>query len=236
MNKKTVKTVIQDILNAHAGHIKTIPDDIHEESSVFTLEGPHGSTLRIDMIMPDVKTERELLDEILYEIFLEAEAFNIDNEFDNVYERGQFTPPSIVMDHLKEDEAYFQTITVDSVLKEKQASQNQETVKAVIQNIIDEHGGFINSVPGDHSHIDENLYEFYIQGPNGTLLFVDVVIPDDVQNKEAIKEITLDKIRKEAFAFDVDEEFNNVYHKNDPFPPSVFIDYLREDEEYFQNI
>lgn len=236
MNKETVQRVIQNILNAHAGHIETIPDDIHEESSVFVLEGPHGSTLRINIIMPDVKSEKELLDEIMYEIFLEARAFNIDEEFDNVYERGQFTPPSIVMDHLKEDEAYFQSITVDSVLKEKQANQNQETVKVVIQDIIDEHGGFLNSVPGDYSNIDENLYEFYIHGPNGTLLFVDVVIPDDVQNEETIKETVIEKIRKEAYSFDVDEEFNNVYHRNEPFPPSVFIDYLREDEEYFQSI
>lgn len=236
MNKETVRSVIQDILTAHTGHIETIPDDLHEEPSVFVLKGPHGSTLHINMIMPDVKSEKELLDEIMYEIFLEAGAFNIDDEFDEVYERGQFTPPSIVMDYLKEDEAYFQTITVDSVLKEKQSSQNQEMVKAIIEDIIDEHSGFLNSVPGDHSHIEENLYEFYIQGPNGTLLFVDVVIPDDVQNKETIKEMVIEKIRKEAFAFDVDEEFNNVYHKNEPFPPSVFIDYLREDEEYFQSI
>ena len=107
---------------------------------------------------------------------------------------------------------------------------DKETAQTVIQNIIDEHhDGFID-------RFDENYYEFYLQAPNGTSLFVIAEIPNDVEDENDIKEYILEEIRSAAFDFDIDEVFDHCYYRGEPYPPSVFIDYLREDKEYFDGI
>lgn len=88
---------------------------------------------------------------------------------------------------------------------------NKEMIKAVIQEFIEEHGGYIDE-------IDEKYYQFSIEAEND------------------FKEYILEEIRSAAFDFDIDEVFDHCYYRGEPYPPSVFIDYLREDKEYFDGI
>ena len=106
---------------------------------------------------------------------------------------------------------------------------DKETIAAVIEEFIEEHGGYIDE-------IDENYYQFSIEAPHGSDLFVNGEIPDDIQDEYDFKEYILEEIRSAAFDFDIDETFDNCYYQGEPYPPSVFIEYLKEDKEYFDGI
>lgn len=106
---------------------------------------------------------------------------------------------------------------------------NKETIEAVIQEFIDEHGGCIDEV-------DENYYQFSIEAPHGSDLFVNGEIPDDIEDEYDFKEYILEEIRSAAFDFDIDEVFDHCYYRGEPYPPSVFIEYLKEDKMYFEDI
>lgn len=105
-----------------------------------------------------------------------------------------------------------------------------ETVQAVIEEIIEEHpDGFI-------ANFDENYYEFYLQAPNGTDLFVIAEIPDDVEDEYDIKDYILQEIRSAVFNFDIDDVFNQIYNLDETTPASVIMDKLKEDKKYFESI
>lgn len=106
---------------------------------------------------------------------------------------------------------------------------DKETIEAVIQEFIEEHGGYIDEV-------DEKYYQFSIEAPHGSDLFVNGEIPDDIEDENDFKEYILEEIRSAAFDFDIDEVFDHCYYRGEPYPPSVFIQYLKEDKEYFENI
>ena len=107
---------------------------------------------------------------------------------------------------------------------------DKETAQTVIQNIIDEHhDGFID-------RFDENYYEFYLQAPNGTSLFVIAEIPNDVEDENDIKDYILQEIRSAAFRFDIDDVFDQIYALDKMTPPSIIMARLEEDKKYFKSI
>lgn len=113
MNKETVQSIIEEILNTYdygQGYIKELGDDPYEEETTFILGGPNGSILFVNIQLPDyVQDEEDLKDYILEVIRIEADAFDIDSEFDEFYEKGKYSPSTFVK-QLTQDKAYFDTI------------------------------------------------------------------------------------------------------------------------------
>lgn len=113
MNKDTVQSVIKDILNTYdygQGYIEELGEDPYNNETTFILEGPHGNTLFMNIQLPEyVQDEEDLKDYILEIIRSEADAFDIDYEFDEFYEKGKYSPVTFVK-HLTQDKAYFDTI------------------------------------------------------------------------------------------------------------------------------
>lgn len=113
----------------------------------------------------------------------------------------------------------------------------KETVEAVIDDILNEYdygGGEIEEL-GEDPYNNETT--FIIHGPHGSNLFINIQLSDYIRDQEDVRNYILQEIRAEAYDFDVDERFDLYYHKNGiPFPPSVFVDYLKEDKAYFDRI
>lgn len=110
---------------------------------------------------------------------------------------------------------------------------DKETIKAVIQDIIEEHGGYIEYI-ADDVHNEASI--FCIVGPHGSPLPVDVVIPKGIENEGDIKESILEYIHSVAVDFDVYMEFDHIYDPGDKIPATVLMDRLREDKAYFEEI
>ena len=112
-------------------------------------------------------------------------------------------------------------------------NMDKETIKAVIQDIIEEHGGYIEYI-ADDVHNEASI--FCIVGPHGSPLPVNVVIPKHLENEGDIKDSILEDIHSVAVDFDIYLEFNNLYDPGDTIPASVVMDRLKEDKNYFENI
>lgn len=111
MNKETLKTVIQDILDEYGGYIEYIADDVHNEASIFCIVGPHGSPLPVDVVVPkDLENENDIKESILEHIHSVAVDFDIYMEFDHIYDPGDKIPASTIRDKLREDKNYFESI------------------------------------------------------------------------------------------------------------------------------
>lgn len=106
---------------------------------------------------------------------------------------------------------------------------NKEIAKAIIQDIIDEHNGFIDDV-------DEIYYGFTLLAPNNTTLFVSGKMPGSIEDENDFKEYILKEIRSAAFDFDIDEAFDHIYDYDETTPPSIIMYRLEEDKQYFDNI
>lgn len=106
---------------------------------------------------------------------------------------------------------------------------NKETAQAVIQDILNEYGGFIDDV-------DEIYYGFTLLAPNKTTLFVSGEMPDDIEDKYDFKQYIFEEIRSTAFDFDIDEAFDHIYEYDEMTLPSIIMARLEEDKKYFENI
>lgn len=113
MNKETVQSVIEEILKTYnygQGYIEELGEDPYNNETTFYLSGPNGSILFMNIQLPEyVQDEEDLEDYILEIIRSEADAFDINEEFDEIYEKGKYSPTTFVQ-QLIEDKAYFDTI------------------------------------------------------------------------------------------------------------------------------
>lgn len=106
---------------------------------------------------------------------------------------------------------------------------NKEIAKAVIQDIINNYGGFIDDV-------DEIYYGFTLLAPNDTTLFVSGEMPDNIEDENDFKNYILEEIRSAVFDFDIDEAFDHIYGYDETTNPSIIMYRLEEDKKYFEDI
>lgn len=116
---------------------------------------------------------------------------------------------------------------------------DKNTLLRILNELIEEHqldvyNCLIEPLPEDP--YDEDII-MSIEGPNFYEFTITIQLSDDAQSEQDIKLDIMNQIRMTVQDFDVDEIFDQYYHVNSqPFPPSIFVDNLREDKAFFDSI
>ena len=84
---------------------------------------------------------------------------------------------------------------------------------------------------------DNERFIGYIEAPNNTTLTIDVDFDlDEEMTDEEIKNKFIDSIKEAINYFDPESTFEEVWHRGFEFSAFEFVDMLREDEEFFNEI
>lgn len=112
----------------------------------------------------------------------------------------------------------------------------QERLENIFNNLIDEfdldHGN-----AGFDDLDEEGRFIGYIEAPNNTTLTVDVNFDlDEELTDEKIKEKFIEGVKDAIYYFDPEETFEELWHPDFAFGAFQFVEMLKEDEKYFQDV
>lgn len=116
---------------------------------------------------------------------------------------------------------------------------DNDTLLRILNDLIEEHqldayNCLIEPLPED-PYADDIIMS--IEGPNFFEFTINIQLSEDDQSEQDIKLYIINQIRATVQDFDADEIFDQYYHiSSQPFPPSIFVDNLREDKAFFDSI
>ena len=112
----------------------------------------------------------------------------------------------------------------------------EERLENIFNDLIEELG--LNYGNGGFDCLEDNeRFIGYIEAPNNTTLMIDIDFDlDEEMTDEEIKDEFIDAIKDAIYYFDPENTFEEVWSPNFEIKAFRFVEMLKEDEEFFDEV
>ena len=112
----------------------------------------------------------------------------------------------------------------------------EERLENIFNNLVEELDLDYGNAGSDHFD-EDGRFVGYVEAPNNTTIAIDIDFDlDEEMTDKEIREEFLYYIKKAINNFDPEETFNEIWQPSFEFSVFEFVDMLREDEEFFNEI